>query len=233
MYVFAVATLFILHRSFGKEGLFLFIVLMVIVANIQVLKAIDLIGFSAPVPMGSILFTMSFLATDIIAELYGRKEAEKAIWLSFCATLLMTLFMLLTLGTKAANMPERYQQAHQAMAFIFTPASAIFIASITAYLASQYSDVTIFLWIKKLTRGKFLGLRTVMATLTSTLLDNIIFSILAWKVFYPLPIDFSTFCVTYILGTYVIRLLVTLANTPVIYLLRRQSKGLPNVAYVS
>lgn len=233
MYLCAVATVFILNRSFGKDGLFLFIVLMVVIANIQALKAINLFGLSAPVPMGSILFTMSFLATDIIAELYGRQEAEKAIWLSFSATLMISLFMILTLGTKAAEGLERYQQAHQAIEFIFTPTTALFIASIAAYLISQYSDMFIFLGLKKLTQGKNLGFRTVIATLTSTLLDTILFSVLAWKVFYPLPIAFSTFCMTYILGTYGVRVLVSFANTPIIYLLRRQSQGMPHVAYVS
>jgi uncharacterized integral membrane protein (TIGR00697 family) len=233
MYTTAIAALFTLQRAFGKEGLFLYIVLMVMIANIQTLKGINLAGFASPVAMGTILFTTSFLATDIIAEFYGRKEAEKAIWLSFSSTLLISVFMILTLGTKPADTPERYLQAHQAIAFIFTPATAIFIASLTAYLVSQYSDVTLFLWIKKLTGGKFLGLRTVVATVVSTLLDNAIFSLLAWKVLYPLSLDFTTFMSTYILGTSVLRILISLANTPIIYLLRRQTKEFSNVAYVS
>jgi uncharacterized PurR-regulated membrane protein YhhQ (DUF165 family) len=82
-------------------------------------------------------------------------------------------------------------------------------------------------------QGKLLWLRTIVAVLTSALLDNIIFSILAWKVFYPLPVGFSTFFMTYILGTFGIRILVTLANTPVMYLLGRQTRALPHAAYVS
>lgn len=238
IYLSAIGSLLMLHHFFGKDGLFLFIILVIIIANIQTLKAIDLVGFNAPVAMGTILFTTSFLATDILTELYGRKQAQKAIWLGFIATLMMSIFMLLTLGTKVTSsasegMNLHYLQAHDAIKFIFTPTPAIFMASLIAYLSSQYMDVAVFSWVKSKTNGRFLGLRTLLATLPSTVIDNTIFSLLAWKVFYPLSLDFRTFLITYLLGPSLLRVVITFANTPFIYLIRRPNQMFPNVAYVS
>jgi len=233
MYGTATSSLFLLHRFFGKDGLILFIVLVVVCANIQTLKAIDLVGFQGPVAMGTTLFTTSFLATDIIAEFYGRKEAQKAIWLGFMATLLLSIFMILTIGTKVTGGNTHYLNTHNAIALIFTPTPAIFLASLIAFLISQYADLSLFLWAKRRTEGKYLGLRVILSTVISTLLDNLVFSVLAWRIFYPLPLDLSSFIATYILGTSLLRVLITLINTPLIYLIRRQNRIVPHAAYVS
>jgi queuosine precursor transporter len=235
MYLAALGSLYFLHHFFSKEGIFTFIILSTIVANIQTLKAIDIIGFQSPIAMGTILFTTSFLATDILVEFYGREQAQKAIWLGFSATLILNIFMLLTLCTRPSIFgTEQYYQAHNAMETLFSPALAIFSASLIAYLVSQYTDVVLFSWMKRLTQARFLGLRISAATLVSTLLDHILFSVLAWKVFYPLPLTLSTFFTTYILGASLLRIILTGAHAPFIYLLRFQNKKMPSyAAYVS
>jgi uncharacterized integral membrane protein (TIGR00697 family) len=225
IYLTTIGSLFLLHRLFGKEGLFLFIVLAVIIANIQSLKVIQLSFFDYPIAMGSILFTTTLLATDILSEYYGKKEAEKAIWLGFFGLLMVCIMMLLTLGSKViVATPDstlyRYVETHQAMALLFTPSPAIIAASLIAYLSSQYTDMWIFLWLKKQSKGRFLSLRTLFATLLATFIDNCIFSFLAWRIFYPLDIDFKTFFYAYILGALGIRVLVNLLNAPLIHYMR-------------
>ena len=222
-YFIALGVMFLLHYCFKKEGLFLFIALSVIIANIQSLKAINLSFFQYPVAMGTILFTNALMATDLLSEFYGRKEATKAIWLGFASMLMMSIFMILTLGTKVISADPgtalyRYVETHEAMSLLFTPAPALLLASLIAYLAGQYSDMTFFLWLKKQANNRFLSIRTFAATLLSALVDNCIFSVLAWKIFYPLPIDFKTFIFTYILGTFSLRILIGLANVPFTYL---------------
>ncbi|MDP4840062.1 MAG: VUT family protein, partial [Alphaproteobacteria bacterium] len=64
-----------------------------------------------------------------------------------------------------------------------------------------------------------LWLRSFLSTATSSLLDNIIFSVLAWKILMPLDIDTRTLIFTYILGTYTLRFLATGLNAPVMYLM--------------
>ena len=224
-YFIALATLFLLHRFFAKEGLFLFIVLAVVIGNIQVLKAIKLAYFSYPIAMGTILFSTSTLAIDCLTEYYGQAAAKKALWLGFAGMLMMSLFMLLTLGTTVVdaepnNPLYHYVTIDNAMKLLFTPAPAILLASLIAYLLSHYTDIAVFLWIKKLTAGRLLALRTFLSTFISSLVDNCLFNILAWKIFCPLPIDLKTFVFTYMIGTFVLRLLMNFLNTPFIYLIR-------------
>jgi uncharacterized integral membrane protein (TIGR00697 family) len=228
IYLVTMGSLFLLQRLFGKEGLFVFIVLAVVVANIQSLKVIQLSFFSYPIAMGSILFTTTLLATDILSEYYGKKEAEKAIWLGFFGLLMVCAIMLLTLGSKVISaQPDsalyRYVETHNAMTLLFTPSAALTLASLIAYLISQYTDMWVFLWLKKRSNSRFLSLRTFLATLLATLVDNCIFSFLAWRIFYPLDIDFKTFFYAYILGALGIRVFVNLLNAPFIYYMRKQS----------
>lgn len=228
IYLTTIGSLFLLHRLFAKEGLFVFIVLAVVIANIQSLKVIQLSFFSYPIAMGSVLFTTTLLATDILSEYYGKKEAEKAIWLGFFGLLMVCVIMLLTLGSKVITaLPEsplyRYVETHDAMALLFTPSPALILASLIAYLISQYTDMLVFLWLKKRSHGRFLSIRTFLATLLATLVDNCIFSFLAWRIFYPLDIDFKTFLYAYILGALGIRVFINLLNTPVIYYMRQRN----------
>lgn len=238
MYTASLSILFLLYHFFSKEGLFLFFILSVIIANLQALKAIHLHFFNYPIAMGSILFTMSLLAIDMLTEFYGSKQAKKAIWLGFAGMVMMSVFMLLTLGAKVVEVDPGhafypYIEAHRAMTVLFTPAPALLCASLIAYLASQYTDMIIFIWLQKYTTGRFLGLRTGLATLFAALIDNSLFSVLAWKIFHPLSIDFKTFLVTYVLGTFGLRAMISIINMPFMYVFRRQYRSLFNDASVS
>ncbi len=227
MYGAAIGIFFSLHRYFGKEGIFLFIIVAVIIANLQSLKAIELTFFDYPIAMGSILFTLCLFAVDVISEYYGKESAIKAIWLGFAGMLMLSLIMLLTLGTQVINAaPDssyyHYVQVHDAMALLFTPTPALFSASLISYLVSQYIDMGFFLWLKKRWGERLLAFRTLLSTVLSTGVDNCLFSFLAWRVLYPLPIDFKSFLMTYIFGAFGLRVILSVVNSPLIYLARRQ-----------
>ncbi len=225
MYLFGVASLLFLHRLLGKTGIYVYMTLGVIIGNIQVLKSMSISGFSQPVAMGTIVFMTTFLATDILAEFYGKKTAQKAIWCGFAGIVFMTGMMVLTLGMSPlynSSQNAFFNEAHYAMQTLFLTTPALFVASLTSYLISQYTDVRLFLLVRKVTEGHLLWLRSFISTAVSSLLDNILFSVLAWKILAPLDIDTSTLIFTYILGTYVLRLFVTVLNAPVMYFM---SKG--------
>ncbi len=224
MYVFGVASLLTLYRLLGKTGIYVYMALGVIIGNIQVLKAMTLTGFSQPVAMGTIVFMTTFLGTDILAERYGEAVARKAIWCGFVGIVFTTGIMFMTLGMPPlfdSDQNAFFNEAHYAMQTLFLPAPALFIASMTSYLISQYTDVRLFLLVRRLTEGRLLWLRSFLSTATSSLLDNIIFSVLAWKILAPLDIDTSTLIFTYILGTYVLRLFVTALNAPIMYFVNK------------
>lgn len=209
-----VVSILFLFRTFGVTGLYMYNAVIVIVANVQVLKT-SVFWFSPePVALGTVTFATTFLVSDIVTEHYGQAVARKGVWLSFAAQILMTVLMILTLGYPA---PEG-DKAHGAMMALFTPSARILLAGLLAYVISQFLDIYIFEWIGRATQRRWLWLRSNVATLLSGLVDNIIFSVLAWVIFNPEPITFYSLIFTYILGTYMARALVALFSTPVMYL---------------
>lgn len=211
----------LLFRAFGLFGLYCFITLSIIAANLQVLKAAQFSFLSEPVALGTIVFGSTYMATNIITEHYGAKEAERAVWIGFLSMLFMTTIMLLTLGwPKLGGGGEhiRFDQAHDAIETLFMPAPAIFLASFIAYIVSQYNDIWIFAFVKALTKNRMLWVRTNVATFISAFVDTVIFSFLAWYVLAPEPFSISTIWHTYILGTYFFRVALSVLNTPFVYL---------------
>lgn len=211
-----VSAILILMRVLGALGLYLFIGVATISANIQVLKTAHFWGFDDPIALGTIVFSCTYLTTDILNEYYGPKAAQKGVWFGFFSMILMTLFMVITLTFKNAGTPE----IQQAMEVLFHPTPALLISSLVAYFISQYNDIWIFSFIRKLTNNRHLWLRTTLSTVVSAFIDNVIFSVLAFMVFAPTPKQWSTVLVSYILGTYGFRVLGALISTPVIYLAR-------------
>ncbi len=77
--VICLLTILLLLRLFGEVGIFIYTVIAIISANIQVLKIVEFPFFSNPIALGTILFSSTFLATDILTEYYGSKVARKNI----------------------------------------------------------------------------------------------------------------------------------------------------------
>lgn len=215
MYAFCGAAVLILLRFFGLAGLFLFIAIAIVSSNIQVLKAVQFCFLSEPVALGTITFSATYLCSDIITEYYGKDAARLAVWLSFAGMLLFDGLILLTLGFKTGS--DQFLDAHHAMLTLYAPSIAIFVASLVSYLVSQYSDIWIYNLMHMKSGNKNIWVRSIFATSLSGLIDNTIFSVLAWQVFSPTPLDFHTLLYTYILGTLGIRVLMSVLNTPFIY----------------
>ncbi|MBA4749251.1 MAG: queuosine precursor transporter [Alphaproteobacteria bacterium] len=220
-------------RFFGKSGLYVYGILALVVGNIQVLKGV-LFSFSqTPIALGTLVFSSTFVASDILTECYGKKAALKGVWLGFGAMLLVTILMLLTLGIHPLDVPPthadyHFLEAHRAMEVLFLPAPRLLLASLTAYLCSQCLDITIFAGLKT-SRTNALWARATFSTALAFLVDNALFSVLAWVVLSPTPVSWDSLLWTYILGTYWIRLLVGLLFLPLLSLICRQLKGPPHV----
>ncbi|MGP1394887.1 MAG: queuosine precursor transporter [Inquilinaceae bacterium] len=214
----------IMLRLFGEAGLYVYIVVAVLGANLQVLKPVQFSVFSDPVALGTILFASTYLCTDILAEHFGRDSARRAVLLGFAGFFLWTLLAVVTLGF-APLTPEQAGEGlswalgiHGAMATLYTPVPALFVAGMTAYLVSQFHDIWLYRLISRLTGGRHLWLRNNASTMISALIDNIVFSVLAWVILAPEPLGWHTLIFTYILGTYTLRLIVAALDTPFLYL---------------
>lgn len=214
LFFVCVIAILILLRLFQAPGLFVYNALITIVANIQVLKMAPFSFSPEPVALGTVTFATAFLVSDILTEHYGKSVAQQGVWLSFSAQILMVALMLITLG----HAPMAGDTNHHAMEVLFLPSPRLLIASLTAFALSQLFDIMLFKKISQATQGKMLWLRVNVSTILSALLDNIIFSTIAWVLLAPTPVSWHSLVYTYILGTYFARVLVSVMSTPVIYL---------------
>ncbi|MDP2194285.1 MAG: queuosine precursor transporter [Alphaproteobacteria bacterium] len=204
------------QRLFGLYGLMTYNVLAVVLANIQVLRLCQFSFLSEPVALGTILFATLFLTTNMITEYYGAQAAKTNIQLCFFGMIITSVLMVIDLGHRPVSCDH---PAYQAMVTLFVPSVRILIASLCAFFVSQYYDVLVFKLLKQ--RKAFLWLRTMIASLSSSLLDNLIFGLLAWRFLSETPLDFKSIVMTYILGAFLARAVVGIALTPIIYMGKR------------
>ncbi len=224
--VIAYGAVVTIHRIFGLAGLFAYVPLALMVANIQVLKQTKFAVYPDPVAMGTIVFCTLYFATDLISERYGHRHAIRAVWIGFFTQVTFVLLMILTLAFRPvteADFPEGKGEwaisVHDHMMAIFLPAPAFLLAGMTAYLTSQLLDVWLFKRIREATSGKKLWLRNNISTLTSTLVDNTVFSLVIWLlVLRGEGVRGSELIFTYILGVYGLRIVLALFDTPFLYL---------------
>jgi queuosine precursor transporter len=220
----AFSSLLLMARLFGRSGVYVFIIVAIIGANIQVLKAVQFSWMLQPVALGTILFASTYLATDILTECYGRAAANRGVWLGFAGYLLFVLFMMvnlayapLTPAQAAASGMEWNLPYHGYMEALFLPMPAFFAASMIAYLVSQLNDVWLYCWIRGKTGDKYLWLRNNASTIVSAAIDTVVFNVFAWVVFRAGPVDTHTLIYTYMLGTFALRVMVALLDTPFLY----------------
>ena len=214
MLLFCFSSILIFLKLFSFAGLYVYSALAVIIGNIQVLKNVDFFYSPEPVALGTVLFSSTFLCTDILSEHFGKDKAQKNVLIGFVSFLFITIVMLITIGFN----PSANDWAQDSLVNIFTPMSRFFIASMIAYLTSQYFDVWIYSNIKNLTMNRFLWLRNNLSTILSSLVDNTVFSILAWIILNPNPETFYNVIMIYIFGTYILRIFIALIDTPFMYL---------------
>tara|TARA_Y100000768_G_C23978287_1_gene684272 strand:- start:1898 stop:2638 length:741 start_codon:yes stop_codon:yes gene_type:complete len=214
MLLFCFISILTFLKLFGYIGIFVYSALAVIAGNIQVLKTVDFFYSPEPVALGTILFASTFLCTDILSEYYGKEKARMNILIGFCAFLFMTLLMVITIGFK----PSSVDWIQDSLSNVFTPMTRFFIASMLAYLISQYFDVWLYNYIRQKTSQKYLWLRNNLSTAASSLVDNTVFSIFAWILLNPEPVSIYNVIMIYILGTYLLRIVIALLDTPFIYI---------------
>jgi uncharacterized integral membrane protein (TIGR00697 family) len=202
-------------RFFGKNGLFLYSAISVIVASIQVLKLTKYFCSEHPVALGTVVFSTIFAIDNILTEYYGAKIAKKCVWLSFSGYLFFAIVMKIAVLHTAVDYDECVN-LHQELRQIFSPSFVLFFSSLISYIVSQLLDIFMFSTLKKLTESKFLLGRSLVSMGIATFVDNFVFSVLVWMVFADHPISWSSLWTTYILTTYAIRLLVAALCVPLV-----------------
>lgn len=204
------------YKLFGKAGLFAWIGISAVFANIEVTILVHAFGMEQT--LGNTLFASSFLATDILSELHGKKEADKGVYIGISATILFIIFSLLWVN----YIPSQDDWAMPAVKSLFAHTPRILIASLLGYAVSELLDVWLyhkwwdFTAKRSGSKSKFLWLRNNFSTLISQFVNIVIFNFGAFYAIYPLPelIKITAACYTIYIAT-------SLLDTPFVYLARK------------
>ena len=197
-----------------------------ITANIITVKLISVWGWV--VPAGIIAYPLTFLFTDVITELYGRKTASRVVWLGFGASILM---VILVIGAGLLK-PAAIWEGQVAYESVLGMVPRIVLASMIAYLVSQHHDVFAFSFWRRKTKARFLWLRNNASTMASQALDTGLFITIAFWGTVP-----NSILVNMLVTQYVIKLVIAALDTPFCYLmvnlLKRKVKPLAGAEAVA
>jgi len=203
------------YRMFGKVGIYAWIGMATVLANIQVVKTIDLnlLGFSFIMTLGNTMYGTIYLATDLLNEKYGFREAKKAVWFGFFTLITATIIMQLAIVFKPQDGALEVQTA---METLFGLMPQIALGSLAAYFVSQMLDVRLYTMLKRMFPApNMLWLRNLGSTLISQFVDTLIFCTIAFATEFGLK-DWLSILIT----TYLIKFIVSFVSTPFIYIAR-------------
>ena len=168
-------------------------------------------GLTFEQSVGLLPYPLTFLVTDLISELYGRRKANQVVVAGLVASVFVLGMVLLAQAAPAATWsPVNDQQFTD----VFGQTTLAVGASMAAYLLAQFVDVRIFHFWKALTNGRFLWLRNNLSTIPSQFLDTATVLLLLCAVG---EIEWALFG-TLLLNGFVFKVLVALADTPFVYL---------------
>ncbi len=209
-------SLLLFYRLTGKAGIYSWIAVSTIIANIEVTILVHAFGIEQT--LGNTLFASSFLATDILSERYGKRYADKGVLTGILTSGIFIVFTVLW----RLYVPSAQDSAMPAVRAVFGNTPRILAASQIAYIVSEFLDVKLYHAIWKMTanksgdRKKFLWLRNNAATLVAQLVNIIIFNTGAFAGIYD-----SRTLLSITASCYVIYVFTSLLDTPFLYLARR------------
>ena len=182
----------------------------------------DITLFGAPlfeISVGILPYPITFLITDLISEIYGRKKANQVVTAGIFASFFSMGIVLLADKVPAI---EASPVDDPLFSRVFALSPIAVLASMIAYLFAQYVDIAIYHFWKRLTQGKYLWLRNNFSTFSSQIIDTTtvvsllcVFGVLPWSMFYGLVISGVIF-----------KIMIAFLDTPFlyffVYLMRRR-----------
>lgn len=178
-------------------------------ANLLGSKITTVLGVS--VSVGIFAYPLSFLITDIVAEVFGKNKAQKFILAGFIS-LLLVIFLT---GLSVILPPAGRYQYNEEYKIIFGASLRITVASLIAFALAQYHDVWAFHFWKKKTGGRWLWLRNNLSTIVSQFIDTTIFMFVA---FYLITPKFTAgFIFALIIPYWLFKIAFALLDTPFVY----------------
>ncbi|SNR29127.1 hypothetical protein SAMN04488009_0888 [Maribacter sedimenticola] len=162
------------------------------------------------VSVGILPYPITFLITDLISEIYGRKMANQIVTAGIFASFFsMGIIIVADIAPAIPSSPID----DQTFTKVFALSPIAVLASMIAYLLAQYVDVAIYHFWKKLTQGKYLWLRNNFSTFLSQFLDTFtvvgllcVFKVLPWDLFFGL-----------VVSGFIFKIFIAFIDTPFLY----------------
>ncbi len=171
--------------------------------------SIDL-GFKTFIISAGVLpYPITFLITDILSEIYGRKKTSLVVLSGLAASLFVLL--IIYLGDSFDAIPDSPVN-NESYSMVFGNSWRVIFASMTAYLFAQLIDVRIYHFWKKFTNGKYLWIRNNGSTIFSQLLDT---TLVVGVLFYG--VKPSDQLLQLIIDGWMFKALMALVDTPILY----------------
>lgn len=188
------------------------------------------------VALGVLPYPLTFLCTDLISELYGRRRANRVVWTGLAVNLLVISTM--ALGSLFPSVPADKQPPWQVLelaaplvmpngsviegnvelfVILYGLTASAIAASMVAYLAAQFCDVFLFHFWKRLTGGRHLWLRNNASTLVSQFVDSLaVITITFWGPLLRGDITVETWF-GFVIGSYLFKFFAAMVDTPIVY----------------
>ncbi|MFH1711994.1 MAG: queuosine precursor transporter [Patescibacteria group bacterium] len=181
-------------------------------------KITTLLGVS--VSVGIFMVPLTFLITDIVAEVYGKKMAQNFVMIG---AVVLVMILIYTAIFVLLGPHERYAEINDAYVTIFGASLRMTIASLVGFFLSQLHDVWAFEFWKEKTHGKYLWLRNNASTWVSQAIDTFLFMMIA---FYQVTPKFTfAFVISLMIPYYLFKIGFATLDTPFAYLGVRWLKG--------
>ncbi len=186
-----------------------------LVSNVVAGKIIG-IGMLGTISAGIVCYPLTFLFTDTISELFGKRRATTIVWAGFGCNILLVILVLLA----GALPPAVFWDGQEAFMGTLGFVPRVVLASMVAYIISQNLDVIGFHYIKGKTGDKYLWLRNNISTMFSQSIDTFLFIGIAFIGVFPLPVIINMMILQYI-----VKLIIAACDTPFVYMLVASLKG--------
>ena len=193
---------------------------MIVLTNIIGVKLFEV--NSVTLTTGIITYPLTFLITDIVCEVFGKKRASLMVVMGFFASLLSLVFINLAVMLPGSEVwinnslgYSSIKDMQNAYESVFTLPGFLITASMLAYLVAQLIDVRIFHYLKKLTNEKKLWLRNNLSTMFSQLIDTIIVNSIF--LYFGLNLDWDII-IKIIIASYLFKIIIALLDTPLVYI---------------
>ena len=167
--------------------------------------------YTFEISVGILPYPITFLITDIISEVYGKKKANQVVTMGIFASFFSLLIVIISNEVPATS----WSPVNNVLfSKVFGATAVAVFASMMAYLFAQFIDIQIFHFWKQVTKGKHLWLRNNFSTFTSQFIDT--FTVLLLLCSFG-KIDWALFGGLLVSG-FLFKILIAVLDTPFLYL---------------